>query len=87
MCIRDRPVDAQRDESVNWDYAVSLKEKKLAGDVYNVKNSQFIKPLLEFSGACAGCGETPYAKLLTQLYGDRMYISCLLYTSNIRFNC
>ncbi len=70
-----KPVDTQLDESVNWDYAVSLKEKKLAGDVYNVKNSQFIKPLLEFSGACAGCGETPYAKLLTQLYGDRMYIS------------
>lgn len=39
-----------------------------------VKGSQFEKPLLEFSGACAGCGETPYAKLLTQLYGDRMYI-------------
>ena len=40
-----------------------------------VKGSQFKQPLLEFSGACAGCGETPYAKLITQLYGDRMYIA------------
>jgi pyruvate-ferredoxin/flavodoxin oxidoreductase len=39
------------------------------------QNSQFEKPLLEFSGACAGCGETPYAKVITQLYGDRMYIA------------
>ena len=40
-----------------------------------VKGSQFEQPLLEFSGACAGCGETPYAKLITQLFGDRMYIA------------
>ena len=40
-----------------------------------VKGSQFKQPLLEFSGACAGCGETPYAKLITQLFGDRMYIA------------
>ncbi len=40
-----------------------------------VKGSQFKQPLLEFSGACAGCGETPYAKLVTQLFGDRMYIA------------
>ena len=61
-----------------FDYAVELPEKK---DVIakfketTVKGSQFKKPLLEFSGACAGCGETPYAKLVTQLFGDRMYIA------------
>ena len=61
-----------------FDYAVELPEKK---DVIakfketTVKGSQFKKPLLEFSGACAGCGETPYAKLATQLFGDRMYIA------------
>ncbi len=56
-----------------WDYGLSLSDK---GDVYDpatVKGSQFRQPLLEFSGACAGCGETPYAKLLTQLFGDRVY--------------
>jgi len=42
---------------------------------FSVKGSQFEKPLLEFSGACSGCGETPYVKLLTQLYGDRMMIA------------
>ncbi|MCF0105938.1 MAG: 4Fe-4S binding protein, partial [Holdemanella sp.] len=56
-----------------WNYALSLSDK---GDVFNpntVKGSQFRTPLIEFSAACAGCGETPYAKLLTQLYGDRVY--------------
>ncbi len=56
-----------------WEYALKLTDK---GDVYNpytVKGSQFRQPLLEFSAACAGCGETPYAKLLTQLYGDRVF--------------
>ena len=61
-----------------FDYAVALPEK---ADVIakfkeaTVKGSQFKQPLLEFSGACAGCGETPYAKLITQLFGDRMYIA------------
>ena len=61
-----------------FDYAAALPEK---ADVVakfkeaTVKGSQFKKPLLEFSGACAGCGETPYAKLITQLFGDRMYIA------------
>ncbi len=61
-----------------FDYAVSLPEKKDVITKFKestVKGSQFKKPLLEFSGACAGCGETPYAKLATQLFGDRMYIS------------
>ena len=69
-----------------FDYAVELPEKK---DVIakfketTVKGSQFKKPLLEFSGACAGCGETPYAKLATQLFGDRMYIANAIGCSSI----
>ena len=65
-------------DAANWDYAVSLKETSApipADKVASVKNSQFKKPLFEFSGACAGCGETPYAKLVTQLVGDRMMIA------------
>lgn len=60
----------------NWDYAVnniSSKDKMFEGK--NVKDSQFRTPLIEFSGACAGCGETPYIKLITQLFGDRMIIA------------
>lgn len=55
-----------------WEYGLSIKEKDCFAK-NTVKGSQFKQPLCEFSGACAGCGETPYAKLLTQLYGDRMY--------------
>ncbi len=61
-----------------FDYAVTLPEKAEVIAKYKeatVKGSQFKQPLLEFSGACAGCGETPYAKLITQLFGDRMYIA------------
>ncbi len=61
-----------------FDYAVELPEKTDVVAKFKeatVKGSQFKKPLLEFSGACAGCGETPYAKLITQLFGDRMYIA------------
>ncbi|ACL70827.1 pyruvate:ferredoxin (flavodoxin) oxidoreductase [Halothermothrix orenii] len=63
-------------EEKNWDFAVS--EVSVKDDLMNkatVKGSQFAQPLLEFSGACAGCGETPYAKLVTQLFGDRMLIA------------
>jgi pyruvate-ferredoxin/flavodoxin oxidoreductase len=56
----------------HWDFGLSVSEKG-AFDKHTVKGSQFHTPLCEFSGACAGCGETPYAKLLTQLFGDRMY--------------
>jgi len=72
------PLDTQLDKQKTFDYGVTLPEKE---DVMNkfaistVKGSQFRKPYLEFSGACAGCGETPYAKLITQLFGDRMYIA------------
>ncbi|MDU6791778.1 MAG: thiamine pyrophosphate-dependent enzyme, partial [Anaerococcus sp.] len=63
-------------EKDNWEYAhdeVGYKEDVM--DPMTLKGSQFKQPLLEFSGACAGCGETPYAKLVTQLFGDRMYIA------------
>lgn len=61
----------------NWNYlANNVKSKQHLVDIKsNVKNSQFAKPLFEFSGACAGCGETPYVKLISQLYGDREMIS------------
>ncbi len=59
----------------NWEYAISLPEKQLNVKRNTVKGSQFLRPLFEFSGACAGCGETPYVKLLTQLFGDRMIIA------------
>ncbi len=62
-------------EADNWEYAISLNHKENPLDKKTVKGSQFEKPLFEFSGACAGCGETAYPKLLTQLFGDRMQIS------------
>ncbi len=65
-------------EQKKFDYLVTTSEKEDVVEklkVNTVKGSQFRKPLLEFSGACAGCGETPYAKLITQLFGDRMYIA------------
>ena len=58
-----------------WDYAMSVSRKAIPMNKFTVKGSQFEQPLLEFSGACAGCGETPYAKLVTQLFGDRMMIA------------
>jgi pyruvate-ferredoxin/flavodoxin oxidoreductase len=71
-------LDAQRKEQDFFDYGLSLEEKPEVAAKFKditVKGSQFKQPLLEFSGACAGCGETPYAKLVTQLFGDRMYIA------------
>ncbi len=62
-------------ESENWEYALTVKEKRGAMSPYTLKGSQFLKPLFEFHGACPGCGETPYIKLITQLYGDRMVIA------------
>ena len=71
-----KPIDTQREQQAAFDYSIktSVKEDVLAGAT-TVKNVQFHQPLLEFSGACAGCGETPYAKLVTQICGDRAYIS------------
>jgi pyruvate-ferredoxin/flavodoxin oxidoreductase len=62
-------------EAENWEYALSLTPKEDLMDRYTLKGSQFIRPLLEFNGACPGCGETPYVKLLTQLFGERMMIA------------
>ena len=56
-----------------WEYTLKTTDKGELFDKYTVKGSQFKTPLLEFSAACAGCGETPYAKLLTQLFGDKVY--------------
>jgi len=63
-------------EAVKWDYFLSLPEvDRTAMSIKSVKNSQLLQPLFEFSGACAGCGETPYLKLLSQLFGDRAIIA------------
>ena len=70
--------EENEDEQAYFDYGVSLPEKEEVIEKFKlttVKGSQFKKPLLEFSGACGGCGETPYARLITQLFGDRMYIA------------
>ena len=61
-------------QSDNWEFAMTLTEKEVPGK-FTLRGSQFKRPLLEFNGACPGCGETPYIKLLTQLFGDRMMIS------------
>ena len=60
-------------EQKNWDHCLTLSEKKNPMTRFSAKGSQYEQPLYEFSGACPGCGETPYIKLLTQLFGDRMY--------------
>ncbi|RNC28593.1 MAG: Pyruvate synthase [Candidatus Dichloromethanomonas elyunquensis] len=62
-------------ESENWEYAMTITPKEDLADRYTLKGSQFIRPLLEFNGACPGCGETSYVKLLTQLFGERMMIA------------
>jgi pyruvate-ferredoxin/flavodoxin oxidoreductase len=70
------PLETQLDEQKLFDYAVkNVSEKETGFAASTVKGSQFKTPLMEFSGACAGCGETPYAKLVTQLFGDRMFIA------------
>ncbi|MBQ8966813.1 pyruvate:ferredoxin (flavodoxin) oxidoreductase [Ruminococcus sp.] len=72
------PLETQLAEQEVFNYALTLADKPEVHEKFKettVKGSQFKQPLLEFSGACAGCGETPYAKLITQLFGDRMYIA------------
>ncbi len=70
------PLDESiKQDAQNWEYAENLKETSAPIKSVSVKNSQFKKPLFEFSGACAGCGETPYVKLMTQLFGDRMLVA------------
>jgi pyruvate-ferredoxin/flavodoxin oxidoreductase len=71
------PLESQLGEIERWNYIsknVTYKDQIVPKD-QSVKNSQFAQPLFEFSGACAGCGETPYIKLITQLYGERMIVS------------
>ncbi|HKL92778.1 MAG TPA: pyruvate:ferredoxin (flavodoxin) oxidoreductase [Bacteroidales bacterium] len=70
-------IETQYHEQPNWDFCVSeVKSKQHLVDLQaNVKNSQFATPLFEFSGACAGCGETPYVKLISQLFGDRQMVA------------
>ncbi|GAB1399220.1 pyruvate:ferredoxin (flavodoxin) oxidoreductase [Aminivibrio sp.] len=70
-----KPIASQMDQICNWNYGLEVTDKSDQTNKFTVKGSQFSTPLLEFSGACAGCGETPYAKLITQLYGDRMVIA------------
>lgn len=62
-------------EAENWEFATTVTAKDHVMDTTTLKGSQFVRPLLEFNGACPGCGETPYIKLLTQLFGDRMMIA------------
>ncbi len=72
-----KPLETQLHEAGNWDFVtknVTYKDTVVPKEK-SVKNSQFAQPLFEFSGACAGCGETPYIKLITQLFGDRMMIA------------
>ena len=70
-------LEGQLNEAANWEYCVNnVKSKQHLVDIKaNVKNSQFATPLFEFSGACSGCGETPYVKLISQLFGDREMVA------------
>ncbi len=73
-----KPLESQMSEQEIFAYGLTIDEKPEVAEKFkpfSVKGSQFRQPLLEFSGACAGCGETPYAKLMTQLFGDRAYIA------------
>jgi len=71
------PIEGQLPEQANWDFTIkNVKTKQHLVDIQaNVKNSQFATPLFEFSGACSGCGETPYVKLISQLFGDREMVA------------
>ncbi|MDD4587717.1 MAG: pyruvate:ferredoxin (flavodoxin) oxidoreductase [Heliobacteriaceae bacterium] len=71
-----KPIESQNEAQIpNWDFFTTVSIKDNLWNVDTVKGSQFQQPLFEFSGACAGCGETPYLKLLTQFFGDRMLCS------------
>ncbi len=70
-----KPLESQMHEQPNWDYLIDLPVKPNPMDKFSTKGSQFERPLYEFNGACAGCGEAPYMKLMTQLFGERMYIA------------
>ncbi|MDD4993968.1 MAG: pyruvate:ferredoxin (flavodoxin) oxidoreductase [Paludibacter sp.] len=82
------PIETQYDNQKNWEYCIDhVASKQHLVDVKsNVKNSQLATPLFEFSGACAGCGETPYVKLITQLFGDRQMVANATGCSSIYSN-
>mgnify|MGYP000600623416 FL=1 len=67
--------EVEKVENDNWNFAMDLPTLDLPVNKATVKGSQFLQPMFEFSGACAGCGETPYVKLVTQLFGDRMIVA------------
>ncbi len=67
------PCELTEENRKEWDYSLTIAKKPEAYNRYTIKGSQFEQPLLEFSAACAGCGETPYAKIMTQLFGERVY--------------
>ena len=74
--LKMEPFESQLNQAENWTYGIEkVALKKEAFSDKNIKSTQFAKPYFEFSGACAGCGETPYIKLITQLFGNRMYIT------------
>ena len=75
VALAMKPLHTQKAEEANWEFAQKLPEFRGELNLKAVKDSQFKKPLFEFSGACACCGETPYVKLVTQLFGDRMIIA------------
>jgi pyruvate-ferredoxin/flavodoxin oxidoreductase len=70
-----KPLESQLDQIENWNFGVTVSHKDEIVSKKTVKGSQFAQPYLEFSGACTGCGETPYIKVITQLFGDRMMIA------------
>ncbi len=71
-----KPLESQMNQAEKWEYmSKKVGYKKVVDPTKNVKNSQFAQPLFEFSGACAGCGETPYIKTITQLFGDKMMVA------------
>ena len=69
------PLESQMHEQPNWDYLVNLPVKSNPMNKFTVKGSQYERPLYEFNGSCAGCGEAPYMKLMSQLFGERMYVA------------
>ena len=70
-----KPADQQMHQTSNWEFAMTLTEKNNLIATSTIKGSQLCRPMLEFNGACPGCGETPYVKLITQLFGNRMLIA------------
>ncbi len=73
--LQMKPLDSQLHQDANWQFARKLPDDRFNHNRNTVRGSQFLKPLFEYSGACAGCGETPYVKLATQLFGERMIIA------------